>query len=58
MEREKATNSQSNVEKETKAGGITIPDFSSLELQTAIAESCNHQDSMALAHKQTHRPME
>ena len=36
--------------KKTKAGGITIPDFS--------LQNCNHQDSMVLAQKQTHRPME
>ena len=40
------------LKKKTKAGGITILDF------TLYHKSCNHQDSMVLAQKQTHRPME
>ena len=40
------------LKKKTKAGGITIPDFNPL------LQSCNHQDSMVLTQKQTHRPME
>ena len=53
MEPEKIPNYQSNPEKrKNKAGGITHPDF-----QT-IVQSYSNQNSMLLAQKQIHRPME
>ena len=47
MEREKAPNSQSNLEKESQSRRHHNP-----RLQ-AILQSCNHQDNMVLAQKQT-----
>ena len=52
MEPEKTLNSQRNVEKENQSwchhnSGLQV-----------ILQSCNDQDSMVLAQKQTHRSME
>ena len=52
MEPEKTPNSQINLEKGNQSWRHQDP-----ELQ-AVLQSCNHQDSMVLAQKQTHRPME
>ena len=52
MEPEKTLNSQSNLEKENQSRRHHNP-----RLQ-AILQSCNHQDSMVLAQKQTLRSME
>ena len=52
MELEKTPNRQSNVEKERQS----LRQYNS-GLQ-AVLLGCNHQDSMVLAQKQTHRPME
>ena len=52
MESQETLNSQSNPEKENQSGKHHNP-----RLQ-AILQSCNHQDSMALAQEQTLRPME
>ena len=52
MEPEKTPNCQGNVEKENWIWG-----HHDAWLQ-AILQSCDHQDSMVLAQKQTHRPME
>ena len=52
MEPEKTPNSQSNLEKENQSWR-----YHNSGLQ-AILQSFNHQDSMVLAQKQTHRSME
>ena len=52
MKPQKAPNSQSNIEEENQSRRHHNP-----RLQ-AIVQSCNHQDSMVLAQKQTHRPVE
>ena len=52
MEPQKTLNSQSNVEKENQNGRYYNPGLQPL------LQSCNHQDSMVLAQKQTYRPME
>ena len=52
MESEKIPNSQRNVEKENQSWW-----HHNSGLQ-AILQSCNHQDSMVLVQKQTHRSME
>ena len=52
MEPEKTLNSQRNVEKENQSWW-----HHNARLQ-ALLQSCNHQDSMVLAQKQTHRSME
>ena len=52
METEKTPNSQSNLEKENQSRRHHNP-----RLQ-AILQSCNHQDSMVVAHQQTLRSME
>ena len=52
MEPEKTPNSQSNLEKENQIRRHHNPGLQ------AILQSCNHQDSMVLAQKQTHRLME
>ena len=51
MEPEKAPNNQSNVEKEKQSWR-----HHNSGLQ-AVLQNCNHQDSMVLAQKQTHRSM-
>ena len=52
MEPEKAPNRQGNVEKEKQSWGHHVAGFQ------AVLQSFDHKDSMALAQKQTHRPME
>ena len=52
MEPQKTLNSQSNIEEENQSGRHHNP-----RLQPLL-QSCNHQDSVVLAQKQTHRPME
>ena len=52
MEPEKTPHSQSNPEKENQSGR-----HHNSGLQ-AVLQSCNYQDSMVLAPKQTHRSME
>ena len=52
MEPEKTLNIQNNPEKENQ--GWRHHNFG---LQDVL-QSCNHQESMVLAQKQTHRPME
>ena len=52
MEPQKTPNSQSNVEKENQSWR-----YHNLGLQPLL-QSCNHQDSMVLAQKKTHRPKE
>ena len=52
MEHEKAPNSQSNIEKENQSW---MHHNSRLQ---AVLQSCNYQDSMALAQKQTRRSLE
>ena len=51
MEAEKTPNSQSNSEKESQSWR-----HHNSRIQAAL-QSCNHQDSMVLAQKQTHRSM-
>ena len=52
MKPEKAPNHQGTVEKEKQMWGHHVAGFQ------AILQSCDHKDSMVLAQKQTHRPME
>ena len=52
MERGKTLNSQSDLEKENRSRRHHNP-----RLQ-AILQTCNHEDSMVLAQKQTHRSMQ
>ena len=52
MEPEKALNRQGIVEEEKQRWGHHIAGFQ------AILRRCDHKDSMVLAQKQTHRPME
>ena len=52
MEPEKALNRQGIVEKENQSWGHHNAGFQ------AILESCDHKDSLVLAQKQTHGPME
>ena len=52
METEKTLNSERDIEKENQRWWHHNP-----RLQ-ALLQSCNHQDSMVLAQKQTHRSME
>ena len=52
MEPEKTLNSQSNLEKENESKR-----HHNLRLQDVL-QGCNHQDSMVLAQKPTHRSME
>ena len=52
MEPEKTLNSQRNVEKENQSWGHHNARFQ------ALLQSCDHQGSMALAQKPTHRSME
>ena len=52
MEPEKALNHQGIVEKEKESWGHHIAGFQ------AVLQSCDHEDSMVLAQKQTHRAME
>ena len=49
MELEKTPNSQSNPEKKWRHHNLGLHD---------VSQSCNHQDSMVQAQKQTHRSME
>ena len=51
MEPEKTLNYQENVEKEKQNWGHHIAWFQ------ALLQSCDHQDSMVPAQKQTHRPV-
>ena len=52
MEPEKALNRQGIVEKEKQSWGLRVAGFQ------AALQSCDHKDSMVLAQKQTHTPME
>ena len=52
MEPEMTPTRQSNLEKENQSWRHHNPGLQ------AILQSCNHQDSMVLAQKQTHRSME
>ena len=52
MEPEKALNRQVTAEKEKQSWGHHNVGFQ------AVLQSCDHKDSMVLAQKQTHRPME
>ena len=52
MEPEKTLNSQRNVDKENQSWWHHNPGLQ------ALSQSCNHQDSIVLAQKQTHRSME
>ena len=52
MEPEKTPNSKSNLEKENQSWRHHNPGLQ------AVLQSCNHQDSMVLAQKQTRRSME
>ena len=52
MESEKTLNSQGNIEKENQRWGHHNAGFQ------AVLQSCDHQDSVVLAQKQTHRSME
>ena len=52
VESEKTPNSQGNIEKENQSQGHHNARFQ------VVLQSCDHQDSMLLAQKQTHRSME
>ena len=52
MKPQKTPNSQSNIEEEDQSGR-----HHNSRLYSPV-QSCNHQDSMVLAQKPTHRPME
>ena len=52
MEPEKTPNGQSDLEKENPSWGHHNARFQ------VVLQSCGHQDSVVLAQKQTHRPME
>ena len=52
MEPEKALNCHGSVEKEKQSCGHHNAGFQ------GVLQSCDHKDSMVLAQKQTHRPME
>ena len=52
VESEKAPNRQGSVEKEKQSWGHRNARF------PAVLQSCDHKDSMVLAQKQTHGPME
>ena len=52
MKSEKILNSHGNIEKENQSQGHQKAGFQ------AVLQSCDHQDSMVLAQKQTHRSME
>ena len=52
MEIQKILNSQSNLEKEERTGGINLPDL------LTILQSYGHQDSMVLSQRQKYRSME
>ena len=52
MEPEKALNLQGTVEKAKQSWGHHVAGFQ------AVLQSCDHKDSMVLAQKQTHGPME
>ena len=52
MESEKTPNSQGNIEKENQSLGHHNAGFQ------VVLQSCDHQDSVVLAQKQTHRLVE
>ena len=52
MESEKTPNSQGNIEKENQSWGHHNAGFQ------VVLQSCDHQDRVVLAQKQTHRSME
>ena len=52
MESEKTLNSQRNIEKENQSRGHHNARFQ------VVLQSCDHQDSVVWAQKQTHRSME
>ena len=52
VESEKILNSQGNIEKENQSQGHHNARFQ------VVLQSCDHQDSVVLAQKQTHRSME
>ena len=52
VELEKTLNSQGNIKKENQSQGHHSTRFQ------AVLQRCNHQDSVVLAQKQTHRSME
>ena len=52
VESEKTLNSQGNIEKENQSQGHLNDGF------RVVLQSCDHQDSVVLAQKQTHRSME
>ena len=52
MEIQKILNSQSNLEKEERTGGINLPDL------LTILQSYGHQDSMVLSQRQKYRSLE
>ena len=52
VESEKIPNSQGNIEKEKQSRGHHNAGFQ------VVLQSCDHQDSVILAQKQTHRSME
>ena len=52
MEPEKAPNRQGIVKKEKQSWGHHNAGF------RAVLQSCDHKDSMIMAQKQSHRPME